>query len=119
MCAILVAFGHAVEGQLMRHRESILEKQYLQARLADAATELYMMSAVIARLDAELQSPERGESSRGGATEAHSALRTPHSALGVGRYYCHLAARRIRACLKELSDNLDAETTAVADALLA
>lgn len=97
-------FGHAVEGQLMRHREAVLEKQYLQARLADAATEIYMISAVVARLDAMM------------AGEAPSE--NPRRDLQVGRYYCHMAARSIRARLHELGDNLDAETTALADCLL-
>jgi alkylation response protein AidB-like acyl-CoA dehydrogenase len=109
-------FGHAVEGLLIRHRESILEKQYLQARIADAATELFMMSAVVARLDAAAQtaSPDAQPFTprTGGSTP--NALD-----LQVGRYYCRLAARRIRACLNEIGDNLDAETSAVADALLA
>jgi hypothetical protein len=96
-------FGHTVEGQLMRHREEILEHQYAQARIADAATELFTMAAVVARLDAMLGSaaPE---------TEKNRDLQ-------VGRYYCHLAARRFRQHLHELGDNLDGETTAVADLL--
>jgi acyl-CoA dehydrogenase family member 9 len=98
-------FAHAVEGQLMRHRESILEKQYLQARIADAATELYMMSAVVSRLDSVLDGRE---------PETDQARKD----LQVGRYYCQMAERRIRRHLKELGDNLDAETTATADALL-
>lgn len=95
-------FGHAVEGQLMRHREAVLEKQYVQARIADAATELYMLSAVIARLDSELQS------------RAPDAERN----LAMGRYYARMVSRSIRARLHELSDNLDLETTALADTLL-
>ncbi|MFN3650696.1 MAG: acyl-CoA dehydrogenase family protein [Armatimonadota bacterium] len=99
-------FGRAVEGQLMRHREGILELQYVQARIADAATELYLMSAVVARLDSALQEPD----TEPGRVEEEVRL---------GRYFCHLAARRIRDCLHELGDNLDAETTEVADMLLA
>lgn len=98
-------FGHAVEGLLMRHQESILEKQYLQARVADAATELFMMSAVVSRLDASLQGPDAG------SEDVRRDLR-------VGRYYCRLAEGRIRECLRALSDNLDEETTTVADLML-
>jgi alkylation response protein AidB-like acyl-CoA dehydrogenase len=95
-------FGHAVEGQLMRYREAVLEKQYVQARIADAAMELFMVSAVVARLDAEITS------------------NCPDAALNVetGRYYCHMAARSFRARLHELGENLDVETTALADRLL-
>jgi alkylation response protein AidB-like acyl-CoA dehydrogenase len=96
-------FGRAVEGQLMRYREAVLEKQYVQARIADAAMELFMVSAVVARLDAELTA---------GSAESAQNVET-------GRYYCHMAARSLRAHLHELSDNLDAETTSLADHLLA
>jgi acyl-CoA dehydrogenase family member 9 len=100
------SFGRAVEGQLMRHREAILDQQYVQARVADAATELYMVAAVIARLDALLQGSEAGDG------QARRDFQ-------VGSYYCHIAAARIRACLRELQENLDPETTATADLLLA
>jgi len=100
---LTATFGHTVEGQLMRHREEILEHQYAQARIADAATELFTMSAVVARLDAMF----------GSDTPEEDRARD----LTVGRYYCHLAARRFKQQLHELGDNLDAETTAVADAL--
>jgi len=91
-------FGHAVEGLLIRHREAVLEQQYQQARIADAATELYLHCAVVARLE---------------ATEPSAAE------WAAARYYCLTAARRIRACLHALGDNLDSATTATADALLA
>jgi len=98
------AFGQAVETQLMEHREGVLEKQYVQARIADAATELYMIAAVVARLDAELAGARTGELARD---------------VESGRYYCQTAARRIRRSLHELGDNLDDETTALADRWLA
>jgi hypothetical protein len=37
--------------------------------------------------------------------------------LQTGRYFCHLAARRVRSNLHDLGDNLDAETTTLADLL--
>lgn len=93
-------FGHTVEAQLIRHREGVLEKQYVQARIADAAIELYHVAAVVARLDAMLDGP---------ATE------TLQRDVETGRYYCRMAERRIRRSLGELGDNLDAETTELAD----
>jgi acyl-CoA dehydrogenase family member 9 len=94
------AFGQAVEEQLMEHREAILEKQYLQARIADAATELYHIAAVISRLDTLLDGPPSESLQRD---------------LETGRYFCRTAARRLRRHLHELGDNLDVETTALAD----
>lgn len=94
-------FGRAVEGLLVRHREAILERQYDQARVADAATELYIMTAVLVRLDAALEAGEAAEAD-----------------LLAGRYFCRLAGRRIRQWLGELGDPLDAAATAAADALM-
>ena len=89
----------------MRYREAILDRQYLQARLADAATEIYMMSAVVARLERMLD--------QGGVPPAAAARD-----LEVGRYYCRTAARRVRQHLRDLGENVDAETTAVADVVI-
>ncbi len=101
---IVRTFGKTVAGRLMRHREEILDKQYAQARIADAATEIYMMSAVLARLETALDSAD-SEQLKGD--------------LATGRYYLQAADRRIRRHLSELTDNLDSETTAFADSLLA
>ena len=102
---LIHSFGQSVEGLLMRHREAVLEQQYLQARIADAATDLFCMSAVVARLDSWI-------SDDSSAAERERDVQT-------GRYFCHLAERRIRRNLHELGDNLDLETTALADLLTA
>lgn len=99
-------FGQAVEGQLMRYREGILDRQYVQAAIADAATELYMVSAVVARLDALCQ-------------DGKAATPRGQMDLQTGRYYCRMAEGRIRQHLRTLSDNMDTETTALADRLMA
>ena len=100
---VVRTFGKTVEGQLMRYREDILEKQYVQSRIADAATEVYMMSAVLARLES--------------VDPTDPAQRQKD--LAAGRHYFQMADRQIRRRLHELNDNLDAETTQFADSLLA
>ena len=47
-------FGWAVERILIKHREAILERQYVQERIADAAIALVTASCTLARLDREL-----------------------------------------------------------------
>jgi len=47
-------FGAAVEGALVRHQKKILEKEYVQERLADAAIEIFNSASVLSRLDSEL-----------------------------------------------------------------
>jgi alkylation response protein AidB-like acyl-CoA dehydrogenase len=88
-------FAVAVRGALFTHRESILFKQYVQERIADAACELYSSACVLSRLD----SPEAGDAQ-------------------VGKHYLRLSDRRIKQCLAALTDNDDASTTATADSVL-
>ena len=99
-------FSFAVQSMLMKHRENILFRQYVQERLADAACELYASSCTLARLDALLSM---------GNGNADEIDRDSAS----GRYFLRLSNRRIKQCLAALSDNDDADTTATADAVLA
>jgi alkylation response protein AidB-like acyl-CoA dehydrogenase len=99
-------FSFAVQSMLMKHREDILFRQYVQERLADAACELYASSCTLARLDS-LTATANGHADEA----AHEAA--------AGRYYLRLSNRRIKQCLAALSDNDDKETTATADAVLA
>ena len=43
-------FSRACQRALIRHREGILDRQFVQARLGDAASELFMASCVYSRL---------------------------------------------------------------------
>ncbi|HEV3237149.1 MAG TPA: acyl-CoA dehydrogenase family protein, partial [Gemmataceae bacterium] len=98
-------FGLAVQAALRRHREAILQMQYVQERIADAACELYASSCTLGRLDHLLNY------SNGNPDEA----RRDEIA---GRYFLKLSDRRIRQSLAALNDNDDADTTAAADAVL-
>jgi alkylation response protein AidB-like acyl-CoA dehydrogenase len=102
---LVQAFGRAVEWMLIRHREGILDRQYLHARVANAAIDLYHIAAVVSRLDTLMQ----------GKTVGDPAVRKE---LGVGRYFCKLAERSFRQHLRDLSENLDDETTTAANLLL-
>ncbi len=44
-------FGLAVQGLLRRYREEVLHRQYQQARIADAACDLYASACSLSRLD--------------------------------------------------------------------
>jgi alkylation response protein AidB-like acyl-CoA dehydrogenase len=96
-------FGNAVESALRTYKEDIVEKQYVQERLADVATELYMSACVISRLDGLLAKPPS---------------RAAERELTIGRYYLKSANRRMRQTLAALWDNDDEETTQAADAVL-
>lgn len=97
--------GSNVEALLRRYRESILDRQYQLARVADAATELYVCGCVLNRLDSMLSDPHLGESAR-------------QDALARGRYYLKTADRRIARWLADLWDNDDEDTTRLADRVI-
>jgi acyl-CoA dehydrogenase family protein 9 len=98
-------FGSQVEAVLRRYQESILDRQYQLARIADSANELYASACVLRRLDKLLG---------GGPLDAAGKLE-----LQTGRYYLTTAERRIHRNLDDLWVNDDDATTNLADALLA
>ncbi len=94
-------FARAVEHVLMKHRESILELQYIQERIADAAIALTTASCVLARLDHELATNSASELDRNAA-----------------ELYLSMANRRFDQAIHELYHNDDAQTTRTANAAL-
>lgn len=98
-------FSLEVNRALIRHREAILERQYVQERLARAAMELFASACVLSRRDAELQAS-------GGNARAND--RAPD----VAEFFLRGSFRRTRRSLTEMHENDDALTTAVADDML-
>ena len=93
-------FNVEVNRALIRHREEILERQYVQERLARAAMELFASACVLSRRDAELQS----EGSDSGSVTHNAA-----------ELFLRGSFRRARRSLAEMNDADDAIVTAVAD----
>ena len=90
---------------LIQHREAILDRQYVQERIARAAMELFACACVLSRWDAELQAG-------GGKAETDGAC---HSAADL---FLRGSFRRARRSLAEMRDNDDAAVTATADWVL-
>jgi alkylation response protein AidB-like acyl-CoA dehydrogenase len=102
---LIKRFGVEVDRALIHYREEILERQYVQERLARAAMELFASACVLSRWDMELQVARAEPTGSPGARPAPDLfLRT--------------SFRRIRRCLAELHDNDDAAVTATADWVL-
>jgi alkylation response protein AidB-like acyl-CoA dehydrogenase len=99
-------FGLAVQSMLIKHKEAILFRQYVQERLADAASELYASSCALSRLDSLL-------------TVGNGNPEEVAREVQAGKYFLKLADRRIKSCLAALYDNDDKDTTATANAILA
>jgi acyl-CoA dehydrogenase family member 9 len=94
-------FGRTVERLLITHREALLEKQYLQERIADAAIALVTSACTLSRWD-------RSESA-GGATPAERS---------AAELYLRMANRKFDESLRALHSNDDRLTTEAADAAL-
>ena len=98
-------FNVEVNRALLRHREEILERQYVQERLARAAMELFASACVLSRWDAELQVANHS---------SNSSLASHH----VAELFLRGSFRRARRSLAEMNDADDAVVTAVADRVL-
>jgi alkylation response protein AidB-like acyl-CoA dehydrogenase len=94
-------FGWAVERLLVKHREAILELQYIQERIADAAIALVTAACTLARIDRELSEGTAGSDN-----------------LTAAELYLRMANRRFDQALRDLDDNDDRHTTVAADAAL-
>lgn len=85
---------------LAKYGEGIVDQQLVLNRLAEAAISLYTATAVIGRMDSSLK-------------KGH----LPMEELDVGKYYCHLAFRKLRQNLEQLFDPLDEQTERLSDHL--
>ncbi len=95
-------FGWGIERLLIRQREAILEAEYLQERVADAAIALYTSACTLSRLDHELASGQLSRANR-----------------AAGELYLKMAGRRFDQAMHELHDHDDRATTVAADAAIA
>jgi hypothetical protein len=98
-------FSLAVQSMMFRYREAILDRQYVQERIADTACDLYASSCTLSRLDHLL-------------TQGNGNPDEVRRDAQAGRYFLTLANRRIKQNLAALSDNDDEMTTATANAAL-
>ncbi|MFO0897290.1 MAG: acyl-CoA dehydrogenase family protein [Pirellulales bacterium] len=96
--------GSEVEKLLRTYRESVMDRQLELARISDAATELFVGAAVLARLDHLLRQ-------QNGKPELQRSIQ-------AGRHYLRMSARRIRANFAALWDNDDEATLGLARGLL-
>jgi alkylation response protein AidB-like acyl-CoA dehydrogenase len=99
-------FNIEVNRALIRHREEILDLQYVQERIARAAMELFASACVLSRWDAELQS-------------AGPKADPADARFGAAELFLRGSFRRMRRSLAEMHDNDDAAVTATATRVLA
>ncbi len=95
-------FAWSLEMALIKHREGIIDRQMVMARLGDIATELFMASCVYSRLTSLLVNGTIPE------PEKKKDIET-------GMLYMRLAAKRNGCRFDELKVNFDEEMMKVAD----
>lgn len=93
--------GRAVERSLRRHGKKIMERQYVQERLANAAMDLFLATATLSRATSELEAA--------GGDEAKV-----QNELDCARVFVHAAYRRARRNLRALRNNQDKRIDAIA-----
>ena len=93
-----------VEAVSRTHRRRIVEREYIQHRIADAAMELYAMLAVLARTS--------GKVAKEGADGAAREIR-------LTKVFCDGAWRRARRSIRAIERNMDADTDLIVDDLRA
>ena len=89
----------AVEGVLMKHGRQVIERQFLQERMANAAIDIYLSVAVLSRVTSAIE--RDGED--GAAAD-----------LDMARLFIPMAMRRARRQIRALRSNQDARLAAVA-----
>jgi acyl-CoA dehydrogenase family protein 9 len=105
VAAVIHDLALAVESLLMAHGKEIIEKQFHQERLANAAIDIYLSICTLSRATAALEAS--------GGDEAKNA-----SDLDCARLFVAAAARRSRRAVRALSRNQDARLKAVAERAL-
>ena len=94
----------AVESALMKHGKQILERQFVQERMADAAIDMYLSIATLARTGWEIER-------LGGVEKADAELT-------CARLFLNEAVRRSRRNVQAITKNQDARLRAVAERAL-
>lgn len=94
-------FAQACQSACIKYQESILNRQYVQARIGDIATELFMASCVFSRLVHMIEDDIPDE-------QQQLEFKT-------GMLYLKYAKQRNNVRLRQLSNHFDSDVTEVAD----
>jgi acyl-CoA dehydrogenase family protein 9 len=98
--------GLGVEAVLTRHGKQVIERQYLQERMANAAIDIYLATAVLSRTTWEI------------ARAGGDASKVPFE-MDCARIFVHAAYRRARRNIRGLRRNQDERMNAIAERALA
>ena len=85
-------FGKAVEAALLKYGKKIVEREFIHERISNSAIDLYMMLAVISRVQSDVAAKGESSCSR---------------ELNLARLFCRQAASRVDAAIVALDKNDD------------
>lgn len=100
------ALARGVEWALRKHGKSIIERQYVQERLANAAIDLFLCTATLSRVTSEIEAA-------GGDVDAVAGE------VDCARVFVHMAYRRTRRALRALKTNQDPRLDEIASRAVA
>jgi acyl-CoA dehydrogenase family protein 9 len=104
VASLVPLIAGAAERALRRHGKRIIERQFIQERLADAAIDVYLATTVLSRTTWEIE--------RAGSEDAARAE------IDCARLFVGAACRRARRNVREIARNQDARMKAVAERAL-
>jgi acyl-CoA dehydrogenase family protein 9 len=104
VAGIIQDLALAVEGLLLKHGKNVIEHQFAQMRLANAAIDIYMSVAVLSRTTWEIEHA-------GGEEQAAAQL-------DCARVFIPAAMRRARRNIRALKNNQDARLKKIAERAL-
>jgi acyl-CoA dehydrogenase family protein 9 len=98
-------FALTVENTILRNGKRIIDKQFLQERMANAAVDIFLAVAVLSRTTWEIERAASEEDAK--------------PALDCAKIFVPMATRRIRRNIRALQRNQDARMRAIAERALA
>lgn len=104
VATLIHSLALAVESALMKHGKKIVERQFIQERMADAAIGIYMSTAVLSRTTWEIE--------RAGSVDAVKPE------LDCARLFLADRYRQVRRSIRRISRNQDERMKAIAERVL-
>ncbi len=104
VATLIHSFALAVESALMKHGKKIMERQFVQERMADAAIGIYMSTAVLSRTTWEIE--------RAGGVDAVKPE------LDCARLFLADRYRQVKRSIRRVSRNQDERMKAIAQRVL-
>lgn len=122
LSGLIKRFERSMLKQMFKHREEIIERQYVHERIAEVAMELFASACVLSRIDSEMSTDGHDHSHSNGSSNGHVPYGSSHAVpanFPVAEFFLQMSARRMRGLLDGLDSNDDDACDAAAKSVLA